>query len=421
MGSVPFETNHNVYLLGAGFSRAAGLPLVSDFLFTMQRAARWCREMSRTEDLAAIHHVLELRLSAASACHRVRLNPDNVEDLFSLETAVNHDESLALIQRAISATIHFCQSEYTGYPPVQLSLSGTFTSSTFGDRFSNRWTKMSSAASEDSKWKVPLYDFFVGWLTGLLSGTSAQRDTIITLNYDTLLDSALLAWGHVPDYGLPSNYPTATMAPATNPSGSYPTRALYKLHGSINWIETPDDATNVSILPVDMGSGFFETPVLVPPTWGKSFSRPLSQVWDAAAKALSTATRLVVIGFSMPETDIHMRYLLAASLRENACLQSILFIDPNPRTVRRAAEVLFSPQFVASGGIRYVPESVTAEAFLRSHTALTYLNRPLSAPHVTFVKDTDNKLLGIGGSARISRLTVGNRKWNVGSTCVCDR
>jgi hypothetical protein len=38
-------------------------------------------------------------------------------------------------------------------------------------------------------------------------------------------------------------------------------------------------------------------PFLLPPTWRKTFSGFFSDVWDAAVRALKTATRIIIIGF----------------------------------------------------------------------------------------------------------------------------
>jgi hypothetical protein len=70
-----------------------------------------------------------------------------------------------------------------------------------------------------------------------------------------------------------------------------------------------------------------EIPLLTPPTWRKVFSAPLSSVWDAAVVALKTATRVVILGYSVPETDHHFKYLLAAGLQENVSLRKVFFVN----------------------------------------------------------------------------------------------
>src|SRR5439155_5247930 len=117
---------------------------------------------------------------------------------------------------------------------------------------------------------------------------------------------------------------------------------LLKLHGSLNWTETtpkvheqaivpyaiadclkwydPSDAKGYHILPVRKHLCEFAQrdacltgePVLVPPTWNKADShRALTRVWSRAATLLSEAENIIVIGYSMPETDAFFRYLYA--------------------------------------------------------------------------------------------------------------
>ena len=87
-------------------------------------------------------------------------------------------------------------------------------------------------------------------------------------------------------------------------------------------------------------------PELVPPTWRKIFEDQLTHVWRQASEALESATRVIVIGCSLPETDTHFKYLLAAGLRKNVSLRRILFIDPKVEALKERAKKVFHPQFI---------------------------------------------------------------------------
>jgi len=76
--------DHNVYLLGAGFSADAGIPVLDNFLVKMRACMNWLREENRDREFAAIRKVFDFRKKAASAALRVNLNLENIEDLFSL-------------------------------------------------------------------------------------------------------------------------------------------------------------------------------------------------------------------------------------------------------------------------------------------------------------------------------------------------
>ena len=61
------HNDHNVYILGAGFSAAAGLPLIKDFMNRMRDAATWLGpQADREREFAAIDRVLRFRLEVGS-------------------------------------------------------------------------------------------------------------------------------------------------------------------------------------------------------------------------------------------------------------------------------------------------------------------------------------------------------------------
>lgn len=109
----PTETHNdrNVYILGAGFSAEAGLPLIKDFMNRMRDAAAWLAEQGQRErEVKAIERVLAFRLRAAAAAYRVPMDIENVEELFSLASASARQalgEDMAL---AIAATLDFSRS-----------------------------------------------------------------------------------------------------------------------------------------------------------------------------------------------------------------------------------------------------------------------------------------------------------------------
>ncbi len=49
----------------------------------------------------------------------------------------------------------------------------------------------------------------------------------------------------------------------------------------------------------------------------------------------------MVIGFSIPDNDVHFKYLLAAGLADNVSLRSVWFVDES-RIVQERADSLFN-------------------------------------------------------------------------------
>ena len=82
------SNNNNVYILGAGFGVDAGLPTVSDFLNQMRNSIDWLLRDKRDTELNAVDSVLKFRHHASAAGYRINLDLDNIEDFFSLATAL---------------------------------------------------------------------------------------------------------------------------------------------------------------------------------------------------------------------------------------------------------------------------------------------------------------------------------------------
>lgn len=106
-GDTRVFTDHNVYILGAGFSADAGVPLLDDFLYQTRASLNWLRKEARNEERSEIAKVLKFRKEAASAALRVTLNIENIEDLFSLAAASKKYPLEQTVSTAIAATIDF--------------------------------------------------------------------------------------------------------------------------------------------------------------------------------------------------------------------------------------------------------------------------------------------------------------------------
>lgn len=148
-------------------------------------------------------------------------------------------------------------------------------------------------------------------------------DTIISLNYDTLLDSALVRHGWDPrnGYGLPGGKKKIKWLPssADNQPDLSEVRLL-KVHGSVNWFVHGSYG--------NLAKAFESKPVLVtgprknekkgyirqivPPIYGKIFDHDhWRSLWTQGFEELCSADILVVIGCSLIDTDFHLRALLS--------------------------------------------------------------------------------------------------------------
>lgn len=191
--------------------------------------------------------------------------------------------------------------------------------------------------------------------------------SIITFNYDIALDMALHKSGQEPDYMIDGKIAQANSVP------------LMKLHGSLNWGTEKSTGKIVPLylrdflrlyepsaldvigskgaIKLEIGSGLSkylsqlyqvdvdEEPLIVPPCWNKAdYHSTLSTVWASAANHLSSAEYIVVMGYSLPETDAFFRHLYALGSVGSLLLRKFIVCDlDNSGAVRERFERMLGP------------------------------------------------------------------------------
>jgi hypothetical protein len=215
------------------------------------------------------------------------------------------------------------------------------------------------------------------WLQRLVRHWQHSSSTVITFNYDNLLE---LAWrlyaaagAERPDGWIearmwtdlyPFPVPLVTRRFSMPPGHGLPQTVgmkLLKLHGSLTWrYERPSGGPggliyetwglgeckwNAKSLTSAWPPAYWADlePMIVPPAAVKSpyYSNAALQAnWKLAAEALSNAGELVVMGFSLPQTDLLVSSMLATTLRDDV---RITPVNPGMEIVDRLEEVLEIP------------------------------------------------------------------------------
>jgi hypothetical protein len=383
------NNNNNVYILGAGFSAEAGLPLVASFLTRMRDAVDWLDDNSREEEQQAIERVLKFRHQSLAAGYRMNLDLDNIEHLFSLAAAKPGLATAEDIRLAIAATLDF--TTQTGTPPIArvvISEAEGCPCTSAWRTAAQRWVERVDGTFDSVESSV--YDYYAALLSGRATGqTNQEANTVITFNYDLLLEESLsrLAVPFAYNVSGPDVEFDSTAKAQDHRADAF---RILKLHGSLNWAETGSGSVVVH--------GDYQRvreaklrPLLVPPTWHKSFNGALLRVWDAAVTALAAATRIILIGFSIPPNDLHFKYLLATGLQDNSSLRSIKIVDPRAGKLRSQYEEVFrADQF--NYGIVTCREKRTAE-FLFDRDEIAAMARPLTHPALKLVDDSQGHLI----------------------------
>lgn len=177
------------------------------------------------------------------------------------------------------------------------------------------------------------------WLLVLINYWAVNKAHVITLNYDTLVESAARLPIADRSHGLlPDHYYPFPMVAARREWDEFslgdrlkfvaPSFTLYKLHGSINWLHSGSLAQAETIYygaqddiwtPAEFrGLGTTErVPVIVPPVAEKIgyLQHPhMRGMWRHAALALQGADRVYCLGYSLPMLDTTMGFFLRRNL-----------------------------------------------------------------------------------------------------------
>lgn len=328
-----------IFILGAGASRAAGAPLMGDFLDVAHE--RWKLGLPKPDDLA--YATVFKAISKLQQVHsKAHLQITNVESVFAafemaktLQSFAGYspndiDALIAAMRRVIVSTIE---------------------------------STVSMIARNNHIPDAPEpYPQFVDLIRRMREESKPRQTvSVLTFNYDMALDFALFRAGIPIDYGLGDHRDERAIN-------------LLKLHGSLNWatcdkcnsvipwhlteyfrkfnwqIVRPGDRPRMTI-----GSQLAHfshcdapvrpEPVIVPPTWNKTeYHREISKVWATAAAELATAENIYIIGYSMPDSDSFFRYLFALATVSDTLLKRFWVVDPDSSgTVEKRFRALLGP------------------------------------------------------------------------------
>jgi NAD-dependent SIR2 family protein deacetylase len=327
----------NVFIVGAGFSANAGAPVIQDFF---PRAMELWKDPSSglaPDEREVFRSVFAYRKALEIAEARVQVDLENIEDLFG---TVEMASQLGISEpQAVRRNLVYV---------ILRTLELTTTSKLVGVPFMHGV----SPNQRETNFQGDIYEFFVQvvaqrWFPRPKDGVA--KDSVISLNYDLLLERAMEGSPIAPLYDLPSAQVAENAADA---SGVCRVRLL-KLHGSANWAICSNCRNRIYVLRPNEASVVrlpntprcetcnepLEGRLVVPPTWNKEEYRSLlSSVWQSAARELASAQRIIIIGYSMPLIDKFFQYLLALSLADNHLLDEVVVVNKNQQEGQRIAK-----------------------------------------------------------------------------------
>ena len=204
--------------------------------------------------------------------------------------------------------------------------------------------------------KFPNYGNWAQQVVGSLNDAT----TVISMNYDTITDQILSNRVGMIHRNCSSNptCPHCKMGLLLEKACSCAMRrddisesdwrgSLIKLHGSIAWKRCCNTQCCLTdCLVADQQCQPYEPceceycsqlcePVLVMPSMNKRLDEipEIRIMWQAARLALEQASRILIFGFSMPESDKILEILIRESLSKNLNLKLVACVDCNPTAV----------------------------------------------------------------------------------------
>jgi hypothetical protein len=173
-----------------------------------------------------------------------------------------------------------------------------------------------------------------------------EKCAFVSFNYDILIDNALGELYSV-DYGI--ECVNGQEGLERQASERLP---LLKLHGSLNWlycstcrsvVVTWGDkgVCNLVVNPAECRCrkcGSLTVPIIIPPTYFKVLSNIfLQEVWHRAENVLSSCRTWVFCGYSFPDADMHVKYLLKRVQVNTPGLRKIFVVNWHKTKTRREA------------------------------------------------------------------------------------
>jgi len=349
----------NVIIFGAGASADAGIPLMAGFVEKMWEFAMRGRngeEPLSLEDKNTFNEAMKIKNELDGYHGRANFNDRNIEDILSILSfnfiggKKADKEKLDWMLKAISRTIELtCSVKHDG------ALNKIQT--TGPEYYKNFWKELFKR--ENAYTSLP---------------------TIITFNYDLVLERSLFqvllnkyydvnnnpfpgnginikyhyeafkGWTHSVRYctfGPPNRTSGSCLEPIENSTPSnFIDIEILKLHGSLNFPEkklkdnTPVSPTNV-----------VENPYILPPIINKLSTNKAEKMWRVALTRLRENKNVVIVGYSLPQTEIYMQYFLKTALGPNLNLDKIFVFDPvlfkddkNAENMKDRYACCFAPQ-----------------------------------------------------------------------------
>lgn len=266
-----------VYILGAGFSAYAGLPLMNDFVskskdMYFDNIVKYKHFEKLFRDIDKLYKIKNYYQS----------NMFNIEEILSL---MEMQQKLGETDSLRKQFVAYITDVINFYSPNHLD----FKTNSSTNAWANGIIENNQVASDYALFVLSLLNGIVykknnDLLDSIYYQTNNKAETsysVITFNYDLIIENILTFFN--------KNFISTNNIDLP----------IFKLHGCIS-----------------KGN-------IIPPTWSKDISKEAVKVWKDAFSVLVNATKIRIIGYSLPLSDSYFRYFLKSSVIKNQRLKEI--------------------------------------------------------------------------------------------------
>ena len=359
---------NTVWVLGSGFSRALGGPLLTELFTSGSRFRR--NSFFTSEQFPLLHDELcKIALAMYENCLPGRRpnidawnNPE--EFLERLDTAASLGPDSLTWKYTVTNLLRLARSGGIPKEHADLAKLAAATRRLLAAECSAFLVDNDPSSGE--KWKP-----YLKWMKNL-----KRSDVVLTFNYDLVLETLAASFADKVAFVLPNSAP---------PSGQRKVTVL-KLHGSVDWQRVDDGCYLRSKDPTFALKAADHELAIASPGPSKALAvKAFEDLWLRAEVALKKADAIVFIGYRFPPTDAEARGRLldAVAKNSNAHLQIRAVLGPNTNSVdsqRLTALLRYAAHHAKPEAV--IPESLWAEDFLDRYSPKLF-ERP--KPIVRFV------------------------------------
>ena len=296
-----------------------------------------------------------LVILGAGASRGCSLVEDGVNPLPPLDLDFFQQVSRLPDSEAAEKLLAFVRAEY-GHE-LRLSMEQFFSEADYTNRFHTELNVDRGARIKKFQDALENFHSAVADLLRLLANGDCQwhqriidrlgvGDSIISFNYDCIVDRALKTNGgnrwdpERGGYGFEISGDIDAWRTATRGQPPKSSIQLLKMHGSINWNSSKKKVRLVS----DLSAVQSTKGSIIPPTWFKELTEePYASIWKIARLAVRSARILIVVGYSVPQTDLFSQSLLkveAGSKNRKEKLDALVLVNPDRAARRKFADLV---------------------------------------------------------------------------------